>query len=291
MDLRTALSQLDPANDDHWTADGQPRIEAVNTVLGHAVRRQEIIDAAPGFTRATAQAEADGVESTGDGTPAEEAELGAEGDEAQAEVDDSDPGDEAATGLDVLDGGDEDDGAALDGPDAPDGADGPDGPDGPDRASSPPARAPVAPGVPLGEAPGSVLRMPIAKVLGSRALTERAFREIESAVQAETAVKKESEKRLAALNQYAEVLSRHLDRMTKGDTHGQRTQSDIQAYLHTAAESRNKRFQAAQKFVGSGTSAKDVADVLRVGSKLDQVMSRRTGHGNRRPEPRAPAPG
>lgn len=289
MDIRTALSQLDPANDDHWTADGQPRIEAVNNVLGSAVRRQEIVDAAPDFTRATAQAEADGIEATGDGTPAESDEV-TEYDEGESAVlDDADPGDEA-TGLDVLDGED----PALGAPDAPDDADGPDGPDRAHPAPNAhrgPAAAPVAPAIPLGQAPGSVMRLPIARVVASKDLTERAFREVESAIQAETAVKKASEKRLAALNTYAEVLSRHLDRLTKGDTHGKRTQSDIQDYLKTAAASREKRAAAAQRFLGSGTTAKDVVESLRVGSKIDSVMTRRTGHGNRRPAPRAPATG
>ena len=51
MDLREALSQLDTLNDDHWTAEGAPKIDAVKEIVGGPVTRQDIINAAPHFTR------------------------------------------------------------------------------------------------------------------------------------------------------------------------------------------------------------------------------------------------
>jgi hypothetical protein len=51
MDIREALSQLDTLNDDHWTSDGSPKIDAVKELLGHPVTRQEIINMAPHFSR------------------------------------------------------------------------------------------------------------------------------------------------------------------------------------------------------------------------------------------------
>lgn len=42
-----ALSKLDPANNDHWTQDGSPRLGAV----GEGVTRKDIIDVAPLFNR------------------------------------------------------------------------------------------------------------------------------------------------------------------------------------------------------------------------------------------------
>lgn len=51
MDIREALSQLDTLNDDHWTSEGAPKIEAVKELLGGPVTRQDIINAAPHFSR------------------------------------------------------------------------------------------------------------------------------------------------------------------------------------------------------------------------------------------------
>ncbi len=46
------LSTLDPANKDHWTQDGQPRLGAVGDVT-----RQEILEVAPLFSRSNAVVE------------------------------------------------------------------------------------------------------------------------------------------------------------------------------------------------------------------------------------------
>jgi len=43
-----ALSKLDPANDEHWTADGAPKIDALGI---EGVKRADIVKAAPHFTR------------------------------------------------------------------------------------------------------------------------------------------------------------------------------------------------------------------------------------------------
>lgn len=51
MDIREALSQLDTLNDDHWTGEGAPKIDAVKELLGGPVTRQDIINAAPHFSR------------------------------------------------------------------------------------------------------------------------------------------------------------------------------------------------------------------------------------------------
>lgn len=54
MDIRTALAQLDPQDDEHWTMDGLPRVDAVAVLSGYdEVTRKEITDAAPGLTRDT----------------------------------------------------------------------------------------------------------------------------------------------------------------------------------------------------------------------------------------------
>jgi len=52
MELKDALIKLDPMEDAHWTQDGSPRIDVVSGFLGSPVTRQQIIDAAPLFSRA-----------------------------------------------------------------------------------------------------------------------------------------------------------------------------------------------------------------------------------------------
>lgn len=56
-DMLKALAKLDPSNDDHWTADGAPRIEVVENYLEAKTSRKEIIAAAPTFTREIAAAD------------------------------------------------------------------------------------------------------------------------------------------------------------------------------------------------------------------------------------------
>lgn len=51
MDIREALSQLDTMDDDLWTANGDPKVDAVEKLVGEDISRQDIINAAPGFKR------------------------------------------------------------------------------------------------------------------------------------------------------------------------------------------------------------------------------------------------
>jgi hypothetical protein len=59
MKIKEALSHLDPANDEHWTADGLPRMDAIVELLGGdtSVTRKDVTDAVPGLTREVAQAQ------------------------------------------------------------------------------------------------------------------------------------------------------------------------------------------------------------------------------------------
>lgn len=49
--LRSALEQLDPAADEHWTADGKPSVDVVTKLAGFPVTRQEIEAADPDMMR------------------------------------------------------------------------------------------------------------------------------------------------------------------------------------------------------------------------------------------------
>lgn len=51
-----ALKALDVANDNHWTADGLPRLDTVKMLAADPTLSREAVDtAAPGFTRTTAK--------------------------------------------------------------------------------------------------------------------------------------------------------------------------------------------------------------------------------------------
>lgn len=59
MKINEALARLDPDNDEHWTADGLPRMDAIVDLLGGdtSVTRKAVTDASPGLTREVAKAE------------------------------------------------------------------------------------------------------------------------------------------------------------------------------------------------------------------------------------------
>jgi len=54
--ITKALSRLDPENDDQWTAEGKPKMSAIEDALGRSdVTRAQVTAAAPGFDREAAR--------------------------------------------------------------------------------------------------------------------------------------------------------------------------------------------------------------------------------------------
>lgn len=51
MDIKEALGTLDTLTDDHWTKDGDVRLDVMEGLLGKKVTRQEILNVAPHFNR------------------------------------------------------------------------------------------------------------------------------------------------------------------------------------------------------------------------------------------------
>lgn len=57
--ILTALTQLDTTNDEHWTGDGLPRLDALAKLMHVSnVKRGDVTEAAPNFTRDNATLEA-----------------------------------------------------------------------------------------------------------------------------------------------------------------------------------------------------------------------------------------
>jgi len=55
--INQALSRLDPEDDDAWTADGKPKMSAIEAAMGRSdVTRAQVDAAAPGFDRDAARA-------------------------------------------------------------------------------------------------------------------------------------------------------------------------------------------------------------------------------------------
>jgi hypothetical protein len=127
-----ALGQLDPANADHWTNDGLPRLDAIKGVSG--LKREDVTAAAPHFTKDNPKLEAPettgGDSTTGQGadaapTPQDDEQQADQGDEAQDAANEAQEGDEgqaadaddAAEAAAAADQGDDDELEELPGDD------------------------------------------------------------------------------------------------------------------------------------------------------------------------------
>lgn len=102
--ILAALAQLDPLDDDHWTSDGAPRIDAVEKILGGDVSRKEVVEAAPKLTRETAgqETEEEQEETTADPETEENDDAETEGEGRKEEVTEEAPA-ESVTTLAELD--------------------------------------------------------------------------------------------------------------------------------------------------------------------------------------------
>src|SRR3954462_11774402 len=55
--ILSALKQLDPVKDEHWTSDGAPRIDVIKQLTGEmSITRESIVAVAPTFNRTSAVA-------------------------------------------------------------------------------------------------------------------------------------------------------------------------------------------------------------------------------------------
>lgn len=101
-EILEALLGLSPGNDEHWTADGLPRLDAVENLLGASVTRKQLTNAAPDFNRAMAQSVVEEAASQGD---AEQPDA----DTAEPDADPQSSEDPGATDTATVDAGGPDD--------------------------------------------------------------------------------------------------------------------------------------------------------------------------------------
>jgi hypothetical protein len=279
LSILEALRHLDPADDGHWTADGMPLVECVAALCLRPLKRSEITQVAPTFNRSTAEAyfafEAPAKRTVLADDPDHAPEAAEEGGYFERDLA-TEAAAEAVSGATAHD-------LALDDRDEMTGTGAPAeaqaaadaGKDRVDDALRAALAAPVADDA-------SVLDLPVLRILSSYELTERAIAEMDQKVRA-TAKRIEAEKEeLRRLNTQADVLAAHRERMVKADPN--RSTRDIQAYLASCSAAREQRAARARAFIESGVNARDVADQLRSGAKIDQAMARRSGYGNKRPQ-------
>lgn len=77
-----ALAQLDPLDDDQWTADGAPRVDIVEKIVGEDIKRQDIVDADPEFNREKAsKADDDETDNEDEETTTDDTETSSENDD------------------------------------------------------------------------------------------------------------------------------------------------------------------------------------------------------------------
>ena len=241
-----ALHLLDPSDDAHWTSDGLPLVDIVSSVMAEPVKRQEITAAAPTFQRGNA--------ATFFGFDAKSGALRAPVSAAPGE-------DEGAEEME--EGWSPDDDSGDDGPD--------------DAPAAAPAAAPED-GLPAPAddfAGVDIMKMPVLEVMRSASLTERAWAIINARLAAAVKLREETKVEIDALNAQADLLSRMIEARRRDNPDA--GQDDIRAYLARSAQSRDERAVRARRFVEAGTTAGDVAKVLRTAAPIDAAMARKTG--------------
>lgn len=256
MDIKEALTQLDPENNDHWTADGAPRVDVVAELVGNpGLKRADITNAAPDFHRSKAGQPTEPEETK----EAAESEQPAEG-EAQETAETKEG--EADANLRNEQGSAE----APETPEAEAVADEGEG-DLPEEVAPVPASEPE----PVRElTPLEQIEAKIAE--RSKAMLD-AQREVEQAKERADELANE----VNALNREADNLRKH---DPNHDTAG------IRAYIQQQNKNRMKRAEGLQRFVETtGVHPNDVAKAVDPRAPIDQAMAgRKPARGSQRPD-------
>ena len=281
--LAAALASLDSTNDNHWTNDGQARVDVVNASLSgmdaESVTRQDIIDGAPLFTREThpqfvteyqaaIPAALDPVKSQ-ERPPAPPAPPA----QASAPAPAASPAAPAASSPPASD-------HSLPPLGTPQGA--------PTAATLATIALDPATGPDpvLGEMEGSALDVPLAQLMRSVPMLDAAVAEINERTQAIIHERERLNAELKELYQKSELCVRQLQRIRPKDD----PNDGVKAYLAASQRAREERGRRAQAFIKAGTTAKDVAAQLRPGSPIDAAMGqRKAAPGTTRPGLRIPA--
>ena len=255
MELKKALSQLDPANDGHWTSNGSPRVDVISEMIGSTVTRQTITDMAPELMRESAPA----IQT--------KEEANAEAQEAKRQVDGEARGKEAEG----------------------------EGPVDPVVQPAPDDEAPWAPdeGVEVKEqfpkAPREELVAESNHDLPPRP-NDEAIVELQSRIDAISAkrdtaleAREAADKEFKVLNDEVNTMNRQIEHLSVADPN--RSIRGIKAYLKSQHDLRMARAIRAGAILGNmGVTAGELQKELTGKSRLDQAMAqRKPSRGSQRP--------
>jgi hypothetical protein len=244
----TALKALDVSNDNHWTADGLPRLDTVKMMASdQSLTREAVSEAAPGFTRSTA-ADFVAVDVTaGEQSSSPEGAGGASGGEAATPP--VQPGSGEGQGEGSGDG----------------------------AASSQPA-ANADPASPSAEAQPGEVGGGEGRAADEVSSLEAELAEAEEKVERIRAFLDEGQRRLKEAQGERDAIQNKLDTLyPQRDSHA----DAVQAYLASQrrqGELRAARMSAIQE---SGLNLKELSRSLK--APIDSAMSRRTERGGQRP--------
>lgn len=258
MNIVEALGTLDPANDEQWTADGLPRMDVIEELVGDkSITRADVTNAAPDFTRETAAAAS---EPNTDPETDADADADAEPEpEANPEVDAEGDG-EKQSFLNKLLGGEKDEPA--------------------DDADTEPEVAPEPEAEPEPEVapePNPEENKPTMQDL----MVERdeKAQEMLKAQGAQEKAKKVADDLADEVNH----LNRRIDMLEKADpNHGT---AGVRAYLDQQNKNRLERARGLTKFIETtGIHPKDVAAATDPKAPIDRAMGvRKPARGSARP--------
>lgn len=276
MNIKQALATLDPATEEHWTADGLPRVETVAALVGGGITRRDITDADPTFLRPKASSGTPPpIGHEPEGTPAESTP------EPDAPVESTPEPDAPAESTPETDAPETEPAEAPAAPAEPDAV-----PPG----TTPETAPDLAP--PTEEDPAQaayvdimddVVGMSPQEVFRDMDLVDRAIDEFGRQAAVLTA------RREAIITQLKDVGRRSAmltNARNKLERLGKRTKkpSSIQNYLKAQQKARAERAERARMFIRAGTTAEDVKEQLGGPSKMDAAMKqRKVARGARRP--------
>lgn len=235
MNLKRALATLDPAVDEHWTADGLPRMDVIAELTGdNTIARAHVTSEAPQLTRETAPEIVHPSANTANDTTNSANQDDELAEDEEWVTEDEDVPEEEPVPERTLTG------TALDR--IPEGA--------------------------------SVLDIRATDVMADADLTQAALGEIEQKVLEAHRAKAEIEDDLKQLNAKCEILKRAAIQHSRRSKRGGQTTA-VQDYLAAQKTARAERAERARMFLRAGTTAADVADQIQGASRLDTAMNRR----------------
>ena len=245
MDIKSALLSLDKTDDSLWTADGAPRIDVISALVGTAVKRPDIINAYPGFSRTFTENENDGTtQPDADAETAPDAGSDDPTGDASAEAENA----EAETDGDV-----DDDGPALG--------------DLNDDLSD------------IGVLTMDEVRaMTVRELAADPELLAEAIRVADADAVTKNDIMKAAKAEM-------ERAARLASRLREIKTNATKNENPNLEYIRSQNAVRAARAKNAQMFLANGTTPKDVIKALTTKSPLDAAMAgRKAAPGAKRPQ-------